>query len=79
MKKLLCLCAAFALFAAVGCEEKKSSAPASTGGVSGGRVMRQLVAALVCGAALVAVGCGNSGEKGKHKDKDVPKAGTADK
>ena len=32
MKKILCLCAAFALFAAVGCEEKKTSAPVSTTG-----------------------------------------------
>ena len=41
--------------------------------------MRSLLAILVCGAVLAAAGCGNSGEKGKHKDKDVPKAGTPEK
>ena len=41
--------------------------------------MRKWLTALVCGAALVAAGCGNSGEKGKNKDKDVPKAAPADK
>ena len=41
--------------------------------------MRKLLAVLVCGAALVAAGCGNSGEKGKNKDKDVPKAATPDR
>ena len=29
---------------------------------------------LLCALALTAAGCGNSGEKGKNKDKDVPKA-----
>ena len=33
MKKLLCLCAAFALFAAVGCDDKKSTG--SSGGGAG--------------------------------------------
>jgi hypothetical protein len=33
MKKILCLCAAFALFAAVGCDDKKTSPPA--GGAKG--------------------------------------------
>ena len=33
MKKLLCLCAAFALFAAVGCDDKKTTA--NTGGGKG--------------------------------------------
>jgi len=32
MKKLLCLCAAFALFAAVGCDDKKTSATPKPGG-----------------------------------------------
>jgi hypothetical protein len=41
--------------------------------------MRRLLALLICGVALAAAGCGNSGEKGKHKDKDVPKAATPEK
>ena len=36
MKKLLCLCAAFALFAAVGCDDKKTSPPAKAGGSGSG-------------------------------------------
>ncbi len=31
MKKMLCLCAAFAMFAAVGCDDKKTTPP-KTGG-----------------------------------------------
>jgi hypothetical protein len=36
--------------------------------------MRKLLAAVILGAiVLMAGGCGDSGEKGKNKDKDVPK------
>jgi hypothetical protein len=36
--------------------------------------MRKLLAAVMLGALLlVAAGCGDGGEKGKNKDKDVPK------
>ncbi|HKB02766.1 MAG TPA: hypothetical protein VKD90_11135 [Gemmataceae bacterium] len=36
--------------------------------------MRKLIAAVTLGLiVLLAGGCGDSGEKGKNKDKDVPK------
>jgi hypothetical protein len=36
--------------------------------------MRQLLAAIILAAVvLMAGGCGEGGEKGKNKDKDVPK------
>jgi len=35
--------------------------------------MRKLVAAAFLGALVFVVGCSGSGEKGKNKDKDVPK------
>ena len=41
--------------------------------------MRRLLSAILLGGLLVAtVGCGNSGEKDKNKDKDVPKPGKAE-
>jgi hypothetical protein len=36
MKKILCLCAAFAMFAAVGCDDKKTSPPTKVGGTGSG-------------------------------------------
>jgi hypothetical protein len=36
--------------------------------------MRKLLALLLLGAiVLITAGCGDGGEKGKNKDKDVPK------
>jgi hypothetical protein len=46
-------------------------------GVSGGEVLviRKLIAGVVLVAVAVAgVGCSNSADKGKNKEKDVPKA-----
>jgi len=41
--------------------------------------MRKLLSAALLGALiLVTAGCGNSGEKDKNKDKDVPKQGKAE-
>ena len=37
--------------------------------------MRRIISAIALGAILFALtGCGGGGEKGKNKDKDVPKA-----
>lgn len=41
--------------------------------------MHRIVCALLFGALmLLCTGCGGGGEKGKNKDRDVPKAGKGD-
>lgn len=35
--------------------------------------MRRTIAATLLAALVFVVGCGGSGEKGKNKDKDIPK------
>ena len=43
-------------------------------GVSGVHMMRRIMSAALIGAAmLLSAGCGGGGEKGKNKDRDVPK------
>ena len=36
--------------------------------------MRTMIAAMFCAVLLLGAGCGNTSDKGKNKDKDVPKA-----